>query len=447
MNSIWLAGFTLMINFIETCFIFYLLSNKLLLKKSPFLLVACFIFECTAVTLMNYLAINSTFRMIITLIIDILITFIISLSKPAETLFWGSIYIIIVIFADTITFELGALLTSHSATALLYEPPISLIMTLIYLFICFCSVFILTRKKGQLFTFPWYIYLIFIMLIVFGILGVELLLDLLLELNHISKFAENILFFSISVILLILVFSILLIRYLGILYRKNLELMKENQQIQFERQQYELLINTTKMLQIWKHDFSHHISVLQIMAKNGEMKQLENYLNTINQKLEQKTWKTKTGNSVIDAIFTSKLPRIENDNIAFTHSIFLPEKLPLENLELASLLGNLLDNAIEACEQIPETEKRFIKIEIKPYNQFLFFDITNSTLGTYHFDTFHHLTSTKKEIGHGIGLKRVEHIVSNANGFLEITPEDNLFHINILIPLHINIEETHSNSL
>ena len=174
------------------------------------------------------------------------------------------------------------------------------------------------------------------------------------------------------------------------------------------------------------------------MAEFDDRNVMQEYLQQINHELEKGTWLMHTGNTVIDAILSSKLSRVQQNDIEFTHTIFLPKGIPLGNLELTSLLGNLMDNAIEACEQLKKENievKRYIHLEIKPYNQFLFLEISNSSAGIYYYNTFHRLISTKKELGHGIGLKRIEKIVSQVDGFLELTPENNSFYVSILIPL------------
>ena len=427
------------ITLIETVLFFYLLAGKLELKPSRCLMAVCFLLEFSLVTAMNYLSVPDGLRMWITLFLHIAIAYVISTSPVTRKIFWGSIYMVIVVFADTVTFLSGGLLTDYSASERLYEYPITYVMTFIYLLVCFCSVFLLTRTRKQNLILPWYLQAVFFMMIAFGIVSVELLLDLLLYLKQIDRFIENILFFSIAVFILILFLSIFLLHAIGLLYQKNLELTEENRQKLFEKQQYELISNTNQMLRTWKHDFHHYISALQAMTESRQWEQIQEYLHEISHELEKGSWLVRTGNSVIDAVLSSKLPRIQQCGIAFTHSIFLPESLPLDNLELTSLLGNLLDNAIDACEKLEKTQEKYIRLEIKPYNQFLFFDISNSSSGNHRFDVSNELISTKKEIGHGIGLKRIKQIVSDASGFLTLAPEKDSFHVNIVIPLSVSL--------
>ena len=151
--------------------------------------------------------------------------------------------------------------------------------------------------------------------------------------------------------------------------------------------------------------------------------------------MKQSSWQIQTGNNVLDAVLTSKLSRLQSLGIAFTHNIFLPDLLPLNNLELTSLMGNLLENAIEACSCQDTDSKKYIHLEIKPYNQFLYIDMTNSSSGIYRYDHNNRIRSTKRSSNHGIGLKRIEQITSEAQGFMKISPEKDSFHIIIVLPL------------
>ena len=98
----------------------------------------------------------------------------------------------------------------------------------------------------------------------------EFLLDLLSQLKEYSAGTSNRLFLSVFLLLVILFLSIFLFYYIGILYQKNLDLIEENRQKQFEKQQFDLLSSTNQLLRTWKHDFQHHLSVLEIMLQEKD---------------------------------------------------------------------------------------------------------------------------------------------------------------------------------
>ena len=426
--------FNLFVNLSEAFLIYLLLSKKLQLKSSRILILFCFLFQALAVTGMNqFLSVVST-RLVITVILDILITLILSLNSLAKSIFWACVYPIITVFSDTITVALGSFFIRDSLSSLT-EYPTNITMTLTYLFICFFCVILLVKKNSSKFSIPWIFQFAWIFIVLAGIIAIEFLLDVLIQLKDFSSYVTNRLFWATILLLIILFFAILLFYYIGILYHNNIELMEENKQKQFEKQQFELLSNTNQILRTWKHDLQNHLSVLKIMIQEKNLDAVQNYLNSINKDMNQSTWQVQTGNNVLDAVLTSKLPQIQSYNIDFVHSVFLPDFLPLNNLELTSLMGNLLDNAIESCTNLDSSHNKFIHLDIKPYNQFLYINVSNSSAGKHRYNSLNELISTKQEAGHGIGLKRIKQIVTEANGFMKIEPQNDSFHVTIVLPL------------
>lgn len=434
MNAFLQVAFDFVINVFEAFFIYLLLSKKLQLKQSHLFAFFCFLFQSIAVTYMNQFISTDGIRMSITLGIDIVIALILSTDTLTKSIFWGCAYPIITTFSDTMTVLLGELLVSDSSISLM-EYPLSIVMTFLYLFICFCSVLFLINKHNSKFSLPWFIQGLWIITIVIGIVTIEFLLDVLIQFKYASSVSINRLFTCAILLLLILFFSISLFYYIGILYQKNLELIEENRQKQFEKQQFELLSNTNQLLRTWKHDLQQHLSVLEIMLKDNDYLSAQDYLNSIHTEIKQNIWQVQTGNHVLDAVLTSKLPKIQSEGICFTHSIFLPEVLPLGNLELTSLMGNLFDNAIEACEKLDSSSKKYITLDIKPFNKFLYINMVNSSNGDYHYNLAHQLLSAKQGIEHGIGLKRIQQIVTETEGFMQTLPGPDSFHITIVFPL------------
>ena len=426
--------FNLLINSIEELLIYLLLSRKLHLKPCRPLILVCFILQAISVTCMNQLISTDSLRMAITLGMDSFIALILSTDSPARSIFWGCAYPVITVLADTLTIAFGQLFIRGDCNTLM-EYPVSIVMTFFYLFICFCCVLLLIRKNTRSFVFPWFIQIFWFIIVAAGITASEFLLDLLIRLKGCSTGTSNRLFLSVLLLLVILFLSIFLFYYIGILYQKNLALMEENRRKQFEKQQFELLSSTNQLLRTWKHDFQHHLSVLEIMLQEKDISSALDYLDSIHTERKRSTWQIQTGNNVLDAVLTSKLPGIQSQGIQFAHSIFLPDSVPLSNLELTSLMGNLLDNAIESCSNQNISAEKYINLEIKPHNQFLYIAIGNSSSGKYHYDSMNHLQSTKGENGHGIGLKRIEQIVTEAEGFMKISPEKESFHVTIVLPL------------
>ena len=289
--------FNLLINSIEGFLIYLLLSRKLHLKPYLPLILVCFFLQAISVTCMNQLISTDSLRMIITVGINSAIALILSTDSPARSIFWGCAYPVITVLADTLTITFGRLFIRGDWNTLM-EYPVSIVMTFFYLFICFCCVLFLIRKNSHSFVFPWFIQIFWFIIVAAGIMASEFLLDLLSQLKKYSAGTSNRLFLSVFLLLVILFLSIFLFYYIGILYQKNLDLIEENRQKQFEKQQFDLLSNTNQLLRTWKHDFQHHLSVLEIMLQEKDISSASDYIDSIHTELRHSTWQIQTGNNV-----------------------------------------------------------------------------------------------------------------------------------------------------
>lgn len=125
-------------------------------------------------------------------------------------------------------------------------------------------------------------------------------------------------------------------------------------------------------------------------------------------------------------------------NIKLNYSVLIPEPFPLDSINLSSLLGNLLDNALEACQRcLTAKSNRIPRIlfYIKPYFNMVVIHIENTTDDMAKINSKHTFVSSKHQKGHGIGIKRIRSIVNDADGILNIVPEKNKFTVHIMLPL------------
>lgn len=427
--------FELLINLLDCIIFFYLISKKLTITKNPVLRIFCFLFFWASVMILNSINLPSTPRMLLTFLIMNITALIISRSPKAHTLFWGSLYMIICTLSDFVTFFAGYIFTSNTANERLYTPSIRNQLTLIYLFTAFLITLFITRKKSEKQKISTFLYVSYSLLILFAFSAIELLIDLLPTIDQKSIHNEWIIYYVIIIFFIILSLVTALLYFLNRLYQKNLLLSAELQCQQFEARQYETLSHTNQILRTWKHDFKHYLSVIQILNSQKNYDQLTDYISSLSVELEKPIWSIQTGNHIVDAIISSKLPVMEKQHIHFSHELFFPRELPLTSLELTSLLGNLFDNAIEACAKVYPVTQRTIDLQIKCYNQSLLFIMTNRYNGKYKRSGQNRFYSTKEEGVHGIGLQRITKIIEHANGFIQINPDADFFQVNIVIPL------------
>lgn len=157
------------------------------------------------------------------------------------------------------------------------------------------------------------------------------------------------------------------------------------------------------------------------------------YLDRLEEDLTAVDTVLKTGNVMVDAILNSKLTLIQERGIKVDATAIVPGDIPISGLDLSVLLGNLLDNAMEACMREPG-EGRFIRIYIDIIKKQLYISVTNSMSGKAKKSGGHFLS--EKQGAHGFGLLRIDDIVSRYGGYVNRQSEQGVFATEIMLPLH-----------
>jgi len=185
-----------------------------------------------------------------------------------------------------------------------------------------------------------------------------------------------------------------------------------------------------KEMRGYKHDFHHHLQTLKGQLEAGEVTRALAYIEQLDDQLMNVDTLLKTGNVSLDAILSAKIAQAKEAGIAVTVKANVPDKLLITDLELSIVIGNLLDNAIEACKTV-QTE-RFMRIFIGMKGKMLYFSMLNSAgakkkkLGT--------LFSSEKKGVHGFGLRRAEAILKERGGWCKYNSEDGAFTSEFLVP-------------
>lgn len=237
----------------------------------------------------------------------------------------------------------------------------------------------------------------------------------------------------ISVLLYSSLLILLMIVFLGSL--KLGEYYEYQQQTKLIKVQNEMLKKSMdeseKTFQLWKsslHNHKHNIINLMMLAENNDISSIKKELIKENELLGRKLFYYKTGNETVDTVLAIKQNIAESMGITFMINASVPNDIPLSANDLTSLLGNILDNAIEAS--IKE-EKPYIEVNTKRKDETLFISVSNKcTIKNISLQT------TKNEgILHGIGISSVKKIVNEYNGDYSFNQSGEVFFVNIIIPL------------
>lgn len=196
---------------------------------------------------------------------------------------------------------------------------------------------------------------------------------------------------------------------------------------------YEEVETMYRKMRGWRHDYHNHIQVLKAHMEMKDYEEASCYLDMLNHDLSMVDTVIKTGNVMVDAILNSKLSMMKEKNIHIDVTAIVPSEVPFSGIDLSVLIGNLLDNAMEACVKQENEDNRFIRIYIDIVKKQLYIAITNSMDGRAKKAGMKYLSS--KGGIHGFGLLRIDGIVRKYGGFINRQNEEGVFATEVMLPI------------
>lgn len=214
---------------------------------------------------------------------------------------------------------------------------------------------------------------------------------------------------------------------------KYVEIQKHNEELIFSERlkQYEQSKNNIAIINQKIHDFKQQVYALKKMDKENQ----DNALKDITERIKVFDSSYQTGNDAFDIILTEKKLFAEKENIKLT--VIANGKLLnfMEQMDIYILFGNLLDNAIEACERLKNDEEKVISLTIKENAGFIYIEENNYFLGELIKENDKVMTIKKDKEYHGFGLKSIKDIVTRYEGVVTFNDENHIFNLRILIPI------------
>lgn len=197
-------------------------------------------------------------------------------------------------------------------------------------------------------------------------------------------------------------------------------------------QHYAEIENIYRTMRGWRHDWHNHIQALCAQLDSGEYEKARSYLDEINQSILTIDTVLKTGNTMADAILNSKISLMKSKEIEVEAEAQVPASLSVPDVDLCIIIGNLLDNAMEACAKL-EPGNRFVHIYIHVKGAMLYMSFTNSAGKKQ--PKIGNLFLSSKGSDHGFGLKRVDSLVEKNGGYLTRASEDGGYTTEVTLPL------------
>ena len=216
------------------------------------------------------------------------------------------------------------------------------------------------------------------------------------------------------------------------LFQKMIDKRIDAYQSDLMDKHYAEVENMYRQVRGWRHDYRNHIQTLMQLMNEKQYDEVSAYLKNLGTDLNNVDTVMKTGNIMADAILNSKISLAKANNIDVNATASIPVELKITDIDLCVIIGNLLDNAIEASVKLPESE-RIIRIYIEMKKNALYMSFTNLT-ATKKMEKQNGVYKSTKDGSHGFGLLRVDSIVKKYGGYITRASEDGAFTTEILLP-------------
>ncbi len=223
---------------------------------------------------------------------------------------------------------------------------------------------------------------------------------------------------------------------------------REREQYRSQVQYYQMMEEQYGQMERLRHDMKNHLLALENLVQERQWEQAGRYLRELTKAGSVETGEEATGSLVLDALLYHKRRQAAAQGIGWQCDARLPSDCPIQDMDLCIIVGNTLDNAVEACVRLQKMEaaegnskesakgsgkEPFIRVYVGAVKRCLFLEVQNSTDLADIRETWR---SRKEEPGlHGLGLSNVQAVADAYDGTVHVEVEDGVFTLSVLLPM------------
>ena len=223
---------------------------------------------------------------------------------------------------------------------------------------------------------------------------------------------------------------------------KNVLSNRQNKELQsfiyMQKEQYDYQLQQSVAVRRFKHDLTNHIGVLRELVNQKKLEEARGYIDTIWNVQDEFELKIHTGDSFLDVIMNYYLYIATKENIKFTVSGKVTTISYIEMFDITTLMGNVLQNAIEASKK---TNNPKVRVELIEHKTEIFISVSNGVVEKVNTNNNFLKTSKKDKMNHGFGFKNIIATVEKYQGeyYMDSFMENGepIFKISIAIPKEI----------
>lgn len=214
---------------------------------------------------------------------------------------------------------------------------------------------------------------------------------------------------------------------------RNLELEEQHRFQDLEHVAFQTLQERMQETRRMRHDLRHHFHMINYYLEEKDYDKLQEYVNTYRESIPDMERIRFCDNRMVNNIIFYFASQAMEQQIDFQAQVVVSEQLRVTDHEIAVLLGNLLENALEACMEQKETARRII-VKGKGDANSLIFTIDNTCENEIRRNKKGELLTTKSH-GNGIGVSSAQKIVERYNGFFSADKREEMFCVSFMLNL------------
>lgn len=198
------------------------------------------------------------------------------------------------------------------------------------------------------------------------------------------------------------------------------------QQLQIQVSYYEKEQQARDATRALWHDIKKYTNATQDLFQHGDMENAVQSLQQATTALSEIHQTVDVGNAVVNGILERALEQVQNQGISLDFDVWVSDQLPISAVDLYIIMGNTIDNAIEACQQVPAADSPTISLTLRQQNHTLFYAIDNPISAKQ---------GKKPGDVHGYGIRNVKNCVAKYHGTTTVSKQDGVFSVQIQLPL------------
>ena len=215
------------------------------------------------------------------------------------------------------------------------------------------------------------------------------------------------------------------------IFEKEFQAKEIKRHNEYYKNELKIVQKNLQTMGVLRHDIKHHFTVIFGLVKENRNEECITYLEEIGSTFNLDKVLAKSGNVIIDSIINFKLYDLENKDVRLKINLKIPDEIHIPAFDIATLLGNLIDNAIEGV--LSSEKDKFIEIYITQSKGMLNISIKNSFDGIFK-EKKGKILSRKRDFNKsGTGMEQIRKVVNGYNGLLKYETSGNTFYIVVVI--------------